>query len=224
MNKIIAKQVPSEYQESPLFNGCEDWPENVYVFGNRHYNQHAETIDNIRRALEDIANEWDNINNHGRGYYNSWIDALNDLFPARDDGREYNRAERLELARLAREYCECSSDDENAYLCVVLELITGTEYTAATIRGNCQGDWQEIIYPAEYGRGWLEAFEAEYFNTGTEWRIDDGDGPYHFYAHGWNNDLIRAEIAAAAGCDPENVVLYTFTGWSRTAEYEEVSA
>lgn len=222
MNKIIAKQVPPEYQESPLFH-C-DWPENVFVFGNRHYNQHAERLEELRAALEEIAEEWENINNHGRGYYNSWIDALNNLFPARDDGREYTRAERLELARLAREYCECSSNDENAYLCVVLEFITGREWNAATIRGRCQGDWQEIIYPAEYGRDWLEAFETEYFNTGTEWIIDPDGDAYSIYCTGWNNDLIRAEIAAAAGCDPGDIVLYTFTGWSRTGEYEEVSA
>lgn len=221
--KIYAKQVPPEYQESPLFV-FDDWPENVYVFGNRYYNQHAENLEDIRRALEDIAGEWENLNNHCRGYYTSWIDALNDLFPARDDGREYNRAERLELARLAREYCECSSSAENDILCAALELITGTEYAAATIRGCCQGDWQEIIYPAEYGRAWLEAFETEYFNTGTEWIIDPDGDAYSIYCTGWNNDLIRAEIADAHGCDPGDVVLLEFTGWSKTAEYTEVSA
>lgn len=225
MTKIYAKQVPPEYQESPLFNGCDDWPENVFVFGNRHYNQHAETLDNIRRALEDIADEWENINDHGRGYYDSWINALNDLFPARDDGREYNRAERLELAKLAAQYEWAGSDAENDILCRVLELITGRAWEAATICGCSQGDWQEIIYPAEYGRDWLEAFETEYFNTGDEWRVDTGDGcEIYVYTHSWRDDEKRAEIADAIGCDPGDVILYAFTGWSRTAEYEEVSA
>lgn len=220
--KIIAKQVPPEYQESPLFR--EDWPENVYVFGNRHYNQHAGPLAAIRHGLEEIAEEWEDLTAGGRGYYESWKDALNDLFPARDDGREYNRVERLALARLAREYCECRSCEENNILCAALEIITGTEYAAGTIRGTCQGDWQEIIYPAECGREWLDEFETEYFNTGTEWNIDpDGDN-YYFYAHGWNNELIRAEIAADAGVDPENVILYSFTGWRKTPEYEEASA
>lgn len=56
MTKIYAKQVPPEYQESPLFYG--DWPENVFVFGNRHYNQHAERLEEIRAALEEIADVW----------------------------------------------------------------------------------------------------------------------------------------------------------------------
>ena len=224
--KIYAKQVPPERQESPLFNGCDDWPENVFVFGNRYYNQHAERLEDIRRALEDIADEWENLNNHCRGYYTSWIDALNDLFPARDDGREYNRAERTQIAALAEEYTETGTRDERAVLCDVLELITGRAWKYSTIRGCCQGDWQEIIYPAEYGRDWLEVFEAEYFNTGSEWCVkeNDDDPGYYQYCTGWNNDLIRAEIASAAGCDPGDVILYAFTGWSLTAEYEEVSA
>jgi hypothetical protein len=219
--KIYAKQVPPEYQESPLFN--YDWPENVFVFGNHHYNQHDDRLQEIRRALEDLTNAWGDLINGDHGYYDSWIDALNDLLPP--DGRsDYTRAERKKIAVLAHEYYLCNGRDKSELLCDVLELVTGREWEAATIRGCCQGDWQEIIYPAEYGRDWLETFETEYFNTGTEWIVDpDGDG-YSIYCTGWNNDLIRAEIADAHGCDPGDVVLLEFTGWSRTAEYEEASA
>lgn len=222
--KIYAKQVPPEYQESPLFNGCDDWPENVFVFGNRYYNQHAERLEDIRRALEDIAETFGDIRN---GYLpGENLHAVLWYHLPRDDGRGYSRGERLELVKLAREYCECSSSAENDILCRVLEIITGRVWEAATIRGCCQGDWQEIIYPAEYGRDWLETFEAEYFNTGSEWCVkeNDDDPGYYQYCTGWNNELIRAEIAAAAGCDPGDVVLYAFTGWSKTAEYEEVNA
>ena len=54
--KIYAKQVTPEYQESPLF--MEEWPENVYVFGNRHYNDHGgEYIENIKNSMYDAADE-----------------------------------------------------------------------------------------------------------------------------------------------------------------------
>ena len=224
--KVYAKQVPPEYQESPLFYG--DWPEDVFVFGNRSFNQRAERLEEIRAALQELADEWENLNDGGSGYYGSWIDALNDILPADYERGEYTRAERLQLAKLAAQYEWCSGSAENDILCAVLELITGREWTAETIRGCCQGDWQEIIYPAEYGRAWLEEFEAEYFNTGDEWRINEGDPDsgdnYYFYSHGWNDELIRQEIADAAGVDPGDVVLYKFTGWSRSASYEEVTA
>lgn len=222
MTKIYAKQVPPEYQESPLFM-WEEWPENIFVFGNHHYNQHAERLEEIRRGLEEIADEWEELHNGGSRYYSSWIDALNDIFPPDETRGEYTRAERLELAKLAAQYEWAGSSAENNILCAALGIVTGHEYAAGTIRGCCQGDWQEIIYPAEYGREWLETFEAEYFNTGSEWCIkeNEDDPGYYQYCTGWNNDLIRAEIASAAGVTPENVILYSFTGWSRSAEYAE---
>jgi hypothetical protein len=216
--KIYAKQVPPEYQESPLF--MEDWPENVFVFGNKWLTDRAGRLEDIKQALDDICDVC-----NGWSHYSK----LADVIPARDDGREYTRDERLTLARLAQNYAEYSynSDDENAILCDVLELITGHKYETTTIRGCCQGDWQEIIYPAEYGREWLRDFETEYFNTGAEWRISENnpesDDNYYFYSHSWSDDGIRAEIAAAAAVDPGDVILYQFTGWSRSPEYVEVS-
>lgn len=205
--KIYAKQVPPEYQESPLFFG--DWPENVFVFGNRYFTDHAGRLEDIKRALEDISDVC-----NGYGYTNNLLDVI----PNRDDGREYTRAERLTLARLAQNYMECGSDDENAILRDVLELVTGQKYECATIRGCCQGDWQNIIYPAAYGTEWVREFETEYFNTGAEWCIDDD---YYFYSHDWSDDGIRAEIAAAACADPDDVILCKFTGWSKTPVYME---
>lgn len=216
--KIYAKQVPPEYQESPLF--MEEWPENVFVFGNKWLTDHAGRLEDIKQALEDISDVC-----NGYGYTNNLLDVI----PGRDDGREYTRAERLQLVRLAKNFTEYSnnSDDENEILCDVLELITGQKYEYATIRGCSQGDWQEIIYPAEYGDAWLYNFETEYFNTGAEWRISENDpesdDSYYFYTHEWRDDDIKEEIAIAAGVDPCDVILYTFTGWSRTPEYMEVS-
>lgn len=212
--KIYAKQIPPEFQESPLFHGDEFWPENVYVFGNRHFNSHSGRLEDIKRALEDIYDVC-----QGWSHYSN----LADVMPARDDGREYTRAERLTFARLAKNYFEYrnSSSDENEILRDVLELITGQKYKNTTIRGCCQGDWQDIIYPAEYGRDWLECFETEYFNTGAEWIIDED---WSVYTHVWSSDGIREEIANAAGVDPADVVLLEFTGWSRSPEYREVIA
>lgn len=217
--KIYAKQVPPEYQESPLFMD-ECWPENVFVLGNKWLTNHAGRLEDIKRALEDISDVCS-----GYGYTNNLLDVI----PGRDDGREYTRAERMQLVRLAKNYTEYSnnSDDENKILCDVLEFITGQKYDYTTIRGCCQGDWQEIIYPAEYGREWLYNFEIEYFNTGAEWRISENDPEsddnYYMYTHAWSDDDIRAEIAAAAGVDPGDVILYTFTGWSKIPNYSEVS-
>lgn len=216
--EIYAKQVPPEYQESPLY--MEDWPENVYVFGNRNYKAHEDRLDDIRRELDNLAYAWEDLTSGAPAYYNSWIEAIREHLP-RYDGREYTRAERLRIAELAKCYCE-SSDDECETLCAALELVTGRAWWYATIRGCCQGDWQNVIYPAEYGREWLQEFETEYFNTGDEWTVDVDGCVEYVYTHAWRDDDIRAEIADAIGAEPGAVILCKFTGWSRTAAYTEV--
>ena len=223
--KIYAKQVTPEYQESPLF--MEEWPENVYVFGNRHYKDHGgDYIENIKNSMYDAADEIKALA-RGGSYYDSFVDILADLIPEPENKKEYTRADRLKWRALLLNFDAGAMSDDDA-ITAALELITGDEYDAATIRGCCQGDWNNIIYPAEYGREWLENFEIEYFNTGDEWQISegipDGDECYYFYSHAWNEDGIRAEIAAAAGGDPDDVILYVITGYTRTPEYRMVTA
>ena len=223
--KIYAKQVAPECQESPLF--MEEWPENVYVFGNRHYKNHGgEYIENIKNSMYDAADELKALP-RGGSYYDSFIDILADLIPEPENKKEYSRADRLKWRALLLNFDAGAISDDDA-ITTALELITGDEYAAGEIRGCCQGDWNNIIYPAEYGREWLENFEIEYFNTGDEWQINEGipdsDDNYYFYSHAWNEDGIRAEIAAAAGVEPDDVILYIFTGYTRTPEYRLVTA
>lgn len=226
MSKVYARQVPPEYQESPLFYG--DWDENVFVFGNRHYNEHNERLEDIRGSLDAIACALDDMRG-GYGWHkdDNLNTLLQDYFPRENP---YTRAERLQFVQLANAYCG-SSSDEIRILRAALELVTGQEWSAATIRGCCQGDWQNVIYPATYGPEWLEAFEAEYFNTGTEWTIHDDETPpecpesvtgYNVYCLGWNSEKIRAEIAEYENVSPDDVILYEFTGWTRAAAYREV--
>jgi hypothetical protein len=218
--KIYAKQVPPEYQESPLFLGDEFWPENVFVFGNRDFNQHADTLNDLRAALENIVEVFDDMQ-RGDGWTDDLAYAIHCELPE-EYRREYSRPERLKMVELANDYCYSKSYEENPILCKVLELITGKTWDHGTIRGYCQGDWQDIIFPAEYGREWLKHFETEYFNTGSEWIIDpDGDN-VSVYAHSWNNEGIRAELADAVGVAPENIILQAFSGWTKTAVYTEV--
>ena len=121
-------------------------------------------------------------------------------------------------------------DDEKSIL-RALHLVTGRRYEKRTIRGSCQGDWQNIYYPvADYTREALDILETEYFNTGTEWIIHDGDSipenpddidGFSIYCHGWSDEQIRTEIADAYGTQGAEVIRYKFTGWSRSAQYEE---
>lgn len=223
--KIYATQIPPEYQESPLL---DDWPENVYTYGNRNFCARGiETIENIKNNMYNAADELKRLmEGEFTSCEYSLIEILNDFVPC-DSGRKYSRPERLNWRELLLAFDNGTIDNDDA-ITAALTLITGDEYNTATIRGCCQSDWENVIFPKKYGTEWLKNFETEYFNTGSEWNISEGepDGyeTYCLYAHGWDDDEIRAEIADAAGVTPDNVTLYKFTGWSRTAEYTEVTA
>lgn len=214
--KIKAYQRPPEYQVSPLIQ-FDETDENVSTYGNPHYNERkSDLFSNLPGILGDLAEELFYLM-QGQKQYTDFSTIL-EAVTGRDD---YTRPERKKWVDVLKRWTE--TDEETGVFLDALRLITGKEYAHATLRGSCQGDWQNIIYPAEYGAEWLRAFETEYFNTGTEWTIhetDDPDDPgYSIYCTTYDP---RAEIADVTGADPGDVILYEFDGWERTPKYKEV--
>lgn len=221
--RVYAKQVPPEHQDSNF--DIANY-ENIILKGNRHYTEYwREWAENLPERMTEALNALYYIQN-GRGYYDTWEEVLNDLLPPQDRG-EYTREERKKWAEILERYDERGSAEENASLCYALSLITGKEWEWCDLTGTCQGDWIECFYMVDmWGREALEVLEAEYFNTGTEWHIteDENDLGYYQYCTGWNDTMIRNEIAETTGANPSDIVLLKFAGWTRTASYEEVTA
>lgn len=230
--KIYAKQVPPEHQESPLFLGDEFWPDHIILDGNRDYNSHTTPLyDRIMQAYDEAAQEIENLDlKNGYAAYNNATEAINDYFPALEyREKPYNTRDIHAIREALRMYG--TTDYYNGrYITAMLDAITGGDWKNGTIHGCCQGDWQHIIYNANaWSRADLDIFETEYFNTGTEWIVHDGnedpenpddiDG-YSCYCHGWSDEQIKKELADAAGTPDAEVILYKFTGWSRSAQYE----
>ena len=82
----------------------------------------------------------------------------------------------------------------------------------------------------EWSREALAAFEVEYFNTGSEWIVHEGEfdpeqnGPediegYSIYCTSYK---VQEEIAAYEGVKPEEVKLFEFSGFSRVPVYKAV--
>lgn len=211
--KITAFQVAPEWQNAPL-TSKEDYPENVILYGNNRLNEHnTDQFNNLPAMLDDIAEELTNLRNGKKPYTD--FDTILEAFT----GKNYTRSERLQWAKIVERWTE--TDEETEIYTDVLTLLTGTKYDSATLRGSCQGDWQYIIYPAEYGREWLNAFETEYFNLGTEWKIREGDDTFEYYVYCVSDDP-RAEIANYCNADTTDIILYEFAGWERTPKYTEV--
>lgn len=193
--KIKAYQVAPEHQESPLL--VDEMPElGMEICGNTDYRRHTSAIfDKVLECLE----------------YGDFSDF------------EFTgyKAERLE--ELCNKYGTRGADDEGI-IAEALSIATGQKWKYKQISGCCQSDWNYIYYrPEEWTAKALEYFEIEYFNTGEEWRIEDeeGDDMGNVYTHEWNDDEKKREIAENIGVDPDEVTLYLFDGWTKTAKYKE---
>ena len=104
---------------------------------------------------------------------------------------------------------------------ILFQLYTGKRWEKTTIRGCCQGDWQECLYCPDAISN-LYAFETIYFNTGTEFSISF-DNPENedfesIYCVDYN---YKREIADAYGVKESDVVLYEFTGYKKIPQYKE---
>ena len=202
MNKVYAKQVPPEWQTSPL----DYWgmPENVTTDGNIRFNSHmTPEYEHINRHFDNMAYYWEH------GCYTTIAEALQDYGFCRNDGKTWSNKDKHKWRLLMEGN---ATSDDGGLICEALELITGIEFDYATIRGCCQSDWQDVYFPAKYGLEWLKEFEAEYFNTGTEWIVDTDGYAFSIYITEWRDDDIRARIADAAGISVDNVILIDYNG------------
>ena len=230
--KVYAKQVPPEYQESPLFLGDDFFPDDIAVRGNRDYIEHyPEVFERVYTVLSvgELAEVLEDRNGW-KDWYKNITEAITEYLPP--EKAKYSTKDIGKLKKLVLQYAECSSREEDSILCAVLSVVTGQEWSYKIIRGCCQSDWNYIYYPvANWSREALSAFEAEYFNTGTEWIVHDADSfpespedinGYSIYCHSWNEDGIAKEIADSVGGRPEDVKLWAFDGYMRSLKYREV--
>lgn len=232
--KIYARQIPPEYQESPL-----SYDEEVYnyvsVCGNRECNEHFQPVfkrvydalDNgeLSEALEDVKNK--------SGYYSFYrnvTEAINDLLPAEKE--KYSTKDINAIKKLVEEFDSCKSYEAYDILCEVLEVVTGNEWDYRTIKGCCQSDWNRAFYQVKDWPDGLNDFEMEYFNLGSEWMVHDEDfepenpediSGYTVYCHSYSDDGIKAEIMESMGVSEAEVILYEFDGYRQTAKYKIVS-
>ncbi len=220
--KYNCYQVAPEYRESPFYMDEYGW-ENITIDGNKDFKgRQTPEYEKLCDHFYDAAEDWLN-----RDYYPVTLqEVLKDWGFEKPDGKKWTTKEK-HLWRVLFETDQYLERDEN--VCAALALLTGKKHNCTIIRGCCQGDWNYIYYPVdEYDLKSIEYLEAEYFNTGDEWRVvalfDDGtedeDEVFYTYTHEWRDQAV--ELADAIGCEPDEIELYEWDGWARSPIYKKV--
>ena len=218
--KVYARQVNPAYSGDfigDIFKYDEAF-QNITVFGNRDlYGRKTEVFERVYEVLRsgDLAEALENVGEE-YSWYKTATEAINDYLH-REDEKPYSTKDIHTLKRLVEEFQTCRRDKENSIICAVLSLVTRLEYDYTTIRGCCQGEWNEVFYPVDkYSIEDIREFETYYFNTGSEWIIHDSEEKpenpediegYSMYCVTYD---VRKEIAESEGVKPEDVVLYEY--------------
>lgn len=229
--KYWAVQVPPENQEDDLFYrtktgemGMEDdyYTGNVILTGNNNflsvktdaYRKLEDYIDDAFSSYSDLKEAWSNFDDIGQivDYYFGW------------PKEHYSAEEVAEWEKILLAYRGVLEEDivEKA-----LFLMTGKKWKSVSIRGCCQGDWQEgYINSEKISDNALDYIEACYFNTGEEYKIyeskedfDAKENCFHIYVVNKTGDQSKA-VADYFGCKPEEIALYEFDGWERSPKYK----
>lgn len=191
--KYKAYQIAPEYQKSPLYLD-RDFAnfEGMEICGNRDYESRtSQTFDNVRDAL----------------YYDNF-DALNVL-----------ESDEKKLHELAEKYEYAGHNEE--IIAAALSIVTGQKWEHKQICGSCQSDCNIIYYrPELWSAAALCAFEIEYFNTGTEWSVQDENGEEMRLIYVYEHGQAKEEIAEALGVNTADIVLYRFDGWTKIEKYK----
>ena len=238
MIKAYARQIPPEYQESPLSYGPfeQEFPEiypGISLDGNRHFTGYKTAEYEAAEHADDAAADY--LNSRENDPQPMTIrEALEYYGIEKTNGRRWSPRELGQWKRIFEDYDRNPYDGRNADRRVTdaLELITGKPHAVRTLRGSSQGDYIKAYFPFwEYSEKAIECLETEYFNTGEEWEVildyepgqDDQDDAYSdrftCYVYSWKDDEKRAEIADAAGVQPEEIEMHAFLKWARRAVY-----
>ena len=231
MKKIYCKQIPPEYQQDDLFftgenkqgkrtigwNTDKNYANNVVIYGNSDYlPYYTEAYDKVSRNIDDASYEYENRLNHWKNF----SEIINYYF-TKENGKKYSKKEIHKWKNLM-DYWQ---DSEGDYL-EALELITGKKWRQVCIKGCCQNEWQYLYVSEEITQEDIDYIEMCYFNNGSEWRIfeskkdmNNGDCAYSVYVDSYN---VKENLAKRIGCKEEQLVIYEFDSWERTANYKQI--
>jgi hypothetical protein len=237
---VIARQVEPELQMGPLWHMVKEWRdgviwEDVTVCGNRSLSGRTTGVyDWLKDALPKMAYDLEAMREYpGEDGFES-VGQLVGHYAGRVMGDDARALSEEDAARWERLLASESVDGQWA-LAEGMELLTGRRHQWAVIRGTCQSDWQNVLYPTDtYNQSDIRILEAEYFNTGREWELffvdanrptpapEDLDSEWSLttYTYDLGSMSLREELAECHGAEPYAVTtVYEFDRYERHPKY-----
>lgn len=140
------------------------------LYGNRDFLEI--TFAEFETAKNNFDEFCDGFDDCAKKYYKNFTQWISDIFP-KTSGK-YNNLDIHNYKKILEKIEKSQNYNFDEYAAEILTLMTSERYSAATLRGVCQSDWIEIIYPEKIVDS-LPYIEACFFGTGDEYMLFELD-------------------------------------------------
>lgn len=245
--KIYAIQEDSEFFDNDIYYNEDDAVcDNIWIGGNRDFiSMNDEMFTPILDAMNDVLYELDNIGpedfENKEDYIAEQNQILRDMFESAEHKLSDEDVDAIHA--IISDYETTYHEAEN--VAKIWSILKHEQFEVITLRGCCQRDWIECIYPAS-AEDKLNYIEAVYFGTGSEYKIvfdmndeyadmdknelidalADAEDADTYYLLGYNTETLKQEIAEAASSakhtyTPDDIKLISISNYYsvRTCEY-----
>lgn len=208
-----------------------DFYSDVIITGNRDFisfNTDNGLYSSVRDAINyyDFAEQLCDIETCENDIYHTYKECVEDYLNINVSATQARLIKNRLLNR--QSYRTRFYSDDDILIADIMSIISGHKYEWSTIRGYCQRDWQEVLYPADKynARDLLDELEGYYF-TGSDHCItiyeDDEEKDCYCDFFWQDNYTIKELVAEQCGCSVDDVHLFYISGYSTIPTYTEVA-
>ena len=211
-HKLFIDQYIDEYGDGYAVNILDDeFYNNIIVIKSRDFNEinnseYGELYDVIKNNADNMAGILYDISNNENDIYNSAVDCIVDMLNL-SPSLAPNTGQADEISDTAALYWY-NKIDFNEYAAALLTALTPHEWNCRTLRGYCQRDWINILYPADvYSDDAIKEYECYFFGMYYEYNARyNGDNIRYFYSDNYTRDEIINDIAADFNAAPDQII------------------
>lgn len=220
-NGVINHKTPRKIQHKLFIECCIDeygdgwnwfmdneYYSNIIVVDSRDFcginsGDYSELYENIKKRADELSGEIIDIIHGANDYYDTIPAAVADMLNINDITPI--QADAVQIAAVAYWNNKISF---NEYAAELLTALTPHKWNCCTLCGYCQGDWINILYPADvYSDADISEYECYFFGMYHEYNARyNGETMTAYYSDNYTADDVINRISDYFNAAPDQIV------------------
>lgn len=211
-HKLFINRDIDEYGDGYAYNILDnEYYNNIIVIDNRFFTginagDYEQLYCSIETGADNMAGEITDIIHGVNDYYNTVSEAVADYLNIENISADQAAA----VQRAASDYMN-NKKHFDEYAAALLTALTPHKWSCCTLRGSCQRDWINILYPADvYNDDDIKEYECYFFGLCDEFTATyKNDNVVYYYSYNYDVDDIIKSIAADFNAGPDQIVFHS---------------